>query len=294
MAREKKSEETKISETSETETKARKAKKVAKIALPTLQIRTEREIAMDFAIKLYRKFTKMIKSVVLFGSTVKQLATKTSDIDLIIIIDDCTIQWDAELIAWYREELGKLIKENPYRKALHINTVRLSTWWNDMLRGDPVVVNVIRWGEALIDFGGFFNPLKVLLQKGKIKSTPETIYTALQRAPIHISRSKAAILGAIEGLYWACVDSAHAALIAAKQVPPSPEHVPQMLKEQFVSKRLLNMRYVVWYRDLYILAHKTLHGDIVEIKGKEIDKWEERADLFVREMAKIVRKITEK
>ena len=68
-------------------------------------------------------------------------------------------------MAWYREELGKIITGNPYRKSLHVNTVKLSTWWDDMMKGDPVVINVLRYGDALIDFGGFFNPLKILLKE---------------------------------------------------------------------------------------------------------------------------------
>lgn len=257
----------------------------------TLGLLQERDIAYDFATKVYEKFDKIVKSIILFGSTAKRISASGSDIDIIMIIDDCSIQWDNELIAWYREELGKLIAANPYRKALHINTVRLSTWWNDMLIGDPVVINIIRWGEALIDFGGFFNPLKVLLQQGKIKSTPESIYTALQRAPLHMLRSKASVMNAIEGLYWACVDSAHAALIAAKQVPPSPEHITEMLKTEFADKNLLDEKYIVWYRDLYILAHKILHGTVTEIKGREIDLWTERTDEFVRAMAQLIKKI---
>jgi predicted nucleotidyltransferase/uncharacterized protein (UPF0332 family) len=258
---------------------------------PTLNILKEHDIAYDFATKVYEKFNKMIKSIILFGSTAKRIAESGSDIDLIIIIDDCTVQWDDELTAWYREELGKIISANPYRKSLHINTVRLSTWWNDLLRGDPVVINIIRWGEAMLDFGGFFNPLKILLQQGKIKSTPEAIYTALERAPLHMLRSKTAVLNAIEGLYWACVDSAHAALIAAKQLPPSPEQIAEMLKEQFVDNNLLDVKYVIWYRDLYILAHKILHGALIEIKGKDIDMWQQRTDEFVRVMAQLIKKI---
>lgn len=258
---------------------------------PTLNILREHDIAYDFATKVYEKFNKMIKSIILFGSTAKRISESGSDIDMIIIIDDCTVQWDDELTAWYREELGKIISANPYRKSLHINTVRLSTWWNDLLRGDPVVINIIRWGEAILDFGGFFNPLKILLQQGKIKSTPEAIYTALERAPMHMLRSKTSVLNAIEGLYWACVDSAHAALIAAKQLPPSPEQIAEMLKEQFVDKNLLDIKYVVWYRDLYILAHKILHGTVIEIKGKDIDLWQARTDEFVRVMAQLIKKI---
>ena len=70
----------------------------------------------------------------------------------------------------YREELDKILKGNPYKKNLHINTIKLSTWWEDLMRGDPVLINILRYGEAMIDFAGFFNPIKYLLINGKIKS----------------------------------------------------------------------------------------------------------------------------
>ena len=106
---------------------------VEKIKAPTLQLKLESEIAMDFAVKAYERFNKLIKSVVLFGSSVKQNAVAGSDIDIIIIIDDVAIIWDQELIAWYREELDRLLRQNPYQKDLHINTVKLSTWWEDLM-----------------------------------------------------------------------------------------------------------------------------------------------------------------
>jgi predicted nucleotidyltransferase/uncharacterized protein (UPF0332 family) len=260
---------------------------------PTLQIKSEREIAMDFATKVYQNFNKIVKSVILFGSSVKDNSLRESDIDIIIVIDDAAVQWDQELIAWYREELGKIIMRNPYKKELHINTVRLTTWWQDLMRGDPVVINVLRYGEPLIDFGGFFNPLKILLQEGKINSTPEAIYTCLQRAPQHLARSKAAELGAVEGIYWAMVDSAHALLIAAKILPPSPEHIPALLKEHFVDKGLLKMEYVTWYRDIFVLHKRIVHGDLLDVRGMELDEWQDRADDFIRIMAQIIEKIIE-
>ena len=271
-----------------------KVRKVSHKDFPTLKLINEKDIALDFATKAYQRFDKMIKSVVLFGSQAKNTAVAGSDIDIIIIIDDASIQWDQELIAWYREELGKIIQTNPYKRELHINSIKLTTWFQDLLRGDPVVINILRYGEAIIDFGGFFTPLKVLLQQGKIRSTPEAIYTCLQRTPSHIARSRASELNAIEGLYWAMVDSAHAALMAAKQVPPSPEHIPIMLKELFVDTGNLKMKQVINYRDLYVLHRKIVHGEITDLKGAEIDVWQANTDEFVQEMTRIVKEIVEK
>ena len=269
----------------------KKKRKINPENISTLKLKAESEIAMDFAAKIYKRFDKIIKSVILFGSTAKQTITKGSDIDIIIIIDDVSINWDQELIAWYREELGKILRQNPYNKELHINTVKLSTWWEDLMRGDPTVVNIIRYGEAMIDFGGFFEPLKHLLILGKIKSTPEAIYSCLERAPQHILRSKASELGSIEGLFWAMVDSAHAALIASNVSPPSPEHIPVDLKETFVNTGKLKMKYVIDYRDLYLLHKKISHGEVHDLKGVEIDEWQEKTEEFLKIMADLVNEI---
>jgi len=259
--------------------------------IPTLQLKSENDIAMDFAVKIYKKFDKIVKSIVLFGSSIKQNAVPGSDIDIMILIDDASIKWDQELIAWYREELEKIIQESPYKKSLHINTIKLTTWWEDLMRGDPVVLNILRYGEALIDAGGFFNPIKQLLIEGKIKSTPEAIYSCLQRAPLHFARSKMAELGAIEGLYWAMVDSAHAALIAANVSPPSPEHIPGELRTNFVNSGKLKMKYVDWFRDLNILHKKISHGEITDLKGVEIDDWQSKTQEFISVTAQLINEL---
>src|SRR3989344_1791159 len=217
---------------------------------PTLNLKTEWDIAMDFAQKVYQKFDKLVKSIVLFGSAVKHTDVIGSDIDVIIIVDDASVMFDEKLILWYREELADIVRQNPYKQELHINTIKLTTWWQDLSRGDPVVINIIRYGEVLIDFGGFFNPLKILLQDGKIKATPESIYTCLNRVPFHITRSKQSEISSVEGCYWAMVDSAQALLMAINLLPPSPEHIALLLKENFVDKGLLKIKYVVDFRDL--------------------------------------------
>ncbi len=258
---------------------------------PTLKFKSEREIAMDFAQKIYQKFDKLIKSVVLFGSSTKHTTTPGSDIDIIIIIDDASIQFDDKLVVWYREELGNIIRGNPYKKDLHINTIKLTTWWNDLFRGDPVVLNVIRYGDVLLDFGGFFNPFKILLQEGKIKPTPESIYTTLNRVPGHIARSKMAEISGIEGCYWAMVESAQALLMTVKVLPPSPEHIPLLLKEHFVDKKLMKLNYVTDFSEIYEMHRKVMHGEIRDIGGNVIDRWQEKAEIFFQLCMKIIKEI---
>jgi predicted nucleotidyltransferase/uncharacterized protein (UPF0332 family) len=250
-------------------------------------LESDQEIAYDFAVKAYKKFQDVVKSIALFGSTAKHTATSKSDIDIIIIVDDCTVLWDEELIAWYREELAKLISGEKYKKDLHINTVTLSTFWKEIKEGDPVAINVLRYGQPLVDHGGLFSPLKVLLRRGKIRPTPEAIYISLQRAPMHLSRSKYAILGAVEGLYWAMVDAAHAALMASGHSPPSPEHVYDMLKKVLPK---LPAKYTAYFKEVYQIAHNITHGNVKTIHGKHIDDLRTKAESFVNEMKKQVKR----
>ncbi|NCO11682.1 hypothetical protein CO038_01490 [Candidatus Pacearchaeota archaeon CG_4_9_14_0_2_um_filter_39_13] len=272
---------------------AKKKKRIISPSAVRFNPKNEKDIAMDFAVGVHKKFADLIKASILFGSQAKNQQGPGSDIDIILIIDDATIDWDMELIAWYREELGKIISANKNSVNLHINTIKLTSWWKDLMHGDPVVINILRYGEALIDIGGFFNPQKALLLSGRIHSTPEAIYESLQRAPQHLARSKMAEMGAIEGVFWAMVDSSQAALMTLGLLPPSPEHISSMLKESFVDSGLLNVEYIKWFRDIRSLYKEIEHGNVRDIKGADIDLWQERAQKFISKMAEVIDKTLE-
>lgn len=265
-----------------------KQKKVKKVSRKLV---SERDIAMDFALRVKEKFDRILKASILFGSQTKGNSNSKSDIDVILIVDDASIEWDMELIAWYREELGKIIAAKDYGRELHINTIKITTWWQDLIYGDPIVLNILRYGEPLIDVGGFFTPLKSLLEKGRIKSTPEAALVALQRAPIHLVRSRAAEMGAIEGIYWTMVDAAQAALITAGKMPPSPEQIPSAMKEAFVDTGMLSLGYVRAFNDIYQVHKNVTHGNVTDVKGSDIDRWQEVAQKFLSEMTLLVNKM---
>ena len=255
------------------------------------ELKTDRSIAMDFAEIVYKEFDTLIKSVILFGSAAKGKSIAGSDIDIILIVDDASIKFDEKFIIWYREKLGELIKNNPYKRDLHINTIKITTWWEDLQRGDPTVINIIRYGEALIDIGGFFSPLKMLLQEGRIKLTPESIYTVINRVPGHILRSRLSEMSSIEGCYWAYVESAQAILMALRVLPPSPEHIPALLQKHFVNKRLLNKKYIRYFIELSDLHKKIIHGAIKNLDGKIIDYYQEKSEEFFKIAINLLNKI---
>ena len=250
--------------------------------------------AYDFATKAYKQFNEVIKTIVLFGSVAKEKAKPSSDIDIIIIVDDCTIQWDQELIGWYREELARLIAKQTYAKKLHVNTVTLSTFWEELKEGEPLVINIIRYGQTLLDFGGFFEPLKVLLAKGKIRPTPEAVFTNLKRAYEHTFKANHLILSSIEGYYWAMVDAAQAALMALNEIPPSPEHISEMLDEHMVKTHMISRKNVDFFNDIRNISKKVLTGEIKKFEGKHIDEIRIKSEYFVENLKRITEEMIKK
>ena len=156
-----------------------------------------------------------------------------------------------------------------------------------MRNGDPIGINILRDGVALID-SGFFEPLQVLLKKGKIRPTSESIWTYYIRAPNTLHNSKWHLLQATLDLYWAVIDAAQAALMRQGEIPPTPEHVADLLEQKLVKKKLLEHKYVTIMRHFYKTMKMITHREVKEIKGEEYDKYYTAAEDFVERMREFV------
>jgi len=76
--------------------------------------------------------------------------------------------------------------------------------------------------------------------------------------------------------------------MTAGKLPPSPEHIPEMLREEFVEHGMLKMGYVRAMKDLYALHKSIVHRQLANIDGKIIDGWQETAEKFLGEMTRII------
>ena len=121
----------------------------------------DRDLARKFAKIVNAELGDLVSALVLFGSAARGSSNKSSDIDILIVTDDVHINMNKELVETYRIIIQKAVaKVNPDR--LHIQTLPLTTFWEYVRAGDPVAVNILRDGIALID-KGFFDPLQLLL-----------------------------------------------------------------------------------------------------------------------------------
>jgi hypothetical protein len=64
------------------------------------------------------------------------------------------------------------------------------------------------------------------------------------------------------------------------------------MRDVLVNRRLLDKKYLDWYKEIYITTHRLLRGESLDISGKEVQMWRERADEYIRAMAMVVKKST--
>lgn len=247
--------------------------------------REDLDTAYTFSAELHKELGTFVRAVVLFGSTARHAETASSDVDILVIMDDITMHLSQELVEAYRIIVEKLIAKVSTR--LHVTSLRLTSFWDYIRNGDPIGVNILRDGVALIDTG-FFEPLQILLKKGRIRPTNEAVWSYFVRAPNSLHNSKWHILQSVIDLYWAVIDAAHAALMKMGETPPSPSHVADILEKSLVKKGLLEKKYVTTMREFYRLSKAISHRQISEIKGADYDKYHQRASKFVERMKKFI------
>ena len=245
------------------------------------------DLAYDFTKKLYKEFGDFLKAVVLFGSTVRNKGEKQHDIDILVIVDDTSVFIGEDVTEAYRIITEKLIAS--VSTKIHVTTIKFTSFWNYMRAGDPIGINILRDGLPLID-KGFFAPMQVMLYQGRIRPTYEAIWTYFEQAPKTLDNSKWHIMQATLDLYWAVIDSAHAALMRKNEVPPTPEHVADILDRVYVKHRLLEKKYVDTMRKFYVLSKKITHREIKTISGQEYERYYQEAEAFVRRMKQLVEK----
>ncbi len=253
----------------------------------------DRTTAYAFAAKLYRELGKLCRAIVLFGSVAERdprdlhdphrdhnhgPVTPAGDIDILVVLDDVGVVLTDELITGYR-----VIGEQCARDVggrIHITTVTFTTFWEYARVADPVMVNVLRTGLPLIDTG-FFEPMQILLRQGRIRPTEESVWVYYLRAPQSLASSQGRLQQAVLDLYWACIDAAHAAVMAAGEVPTSPRHAADLLRSLYVERGLLEEQYAQTLEHFYQLGKDVMHRRVGAISAEYYDQLYAQAKAFV-------------
>jgi len=228
-----------------------------------------------------KKFEKYVYSYIIGGSMIyKGGATKTSEVDTYIIIDDTDVKRMPRL------ELKDKLRNIVYsyvmqakelagvKNDLHVQVWLLTEFWDGVKDANPVFYTVLRDAVALYDRGGFL-PWKLLLKMGKIKPSPESIdmfMSAGDKTKEIIKRRLIDIV--INDIYWG-VSMPTQGLLMLYGIPPTNAYeTVKEFKRIFVDKeKLVEKRYYDILEKVIITYYKGIdHDKIKEVSGKEVDE----------------------
>ncbi len=231
-----------------------------------------RDIAVKFADRVVDKFKEFIKSVVLFGSAARE--EEARDIDLLIIVDDTLLPWTVETYNTVYHEIGKILEDFEEKEKIHPNVLVLTAFVNNLIKGDPILVNIVRDGIPIYDVG-VFSAMQRLLRKGTFKPSPEAVQACFNRALIHEGRIKWKLLTTLIDVYWAMIMLSEAYLLKQGIIPRSPSEIPDQLKEI-----LKGEKYPEWLREIYNIQKEIARYQKKEVTIEELKKWLDRLKEF--------------
>ena len=245
-----------------------------------------------------KKFERYIVSYVLAGSLTQGRATKTSDIDVWIVIDDTDVKkmTRAELKDKLRAiiigmgiEAGELTK---VKNKLNIQVYILTDFWDSLKEANPIIFTLLRDGVPFYD-RGMFMPWKQLLRIGKIKPSPEAIDMFMNSGEQMLKRVELKLKDiGMEDIYYAILTPSQAALMMHGIPPPAPSETADLMRDIFVKKeRLLEEKFVKILEDNIILRKEIEHGTKKGVTGKDVDELLREAKKYLKRINRLFSQI---
>jgi uncharacterized protein (UPF0332 family)/predicted nucleotidyltransferase len=259
----------------------------------TAQQKKRLELAKKFKQEVLKKYQKLVKAIIIFGSVSRGDVHTKSDVDMLVIIDDTLGPISPEMkqkIDFELLDLGKAINKDIVVQP----TWTLTEFWDMARIGHPLLYTIVRDGWALYDTG-FFIPVRKLLEMGRIPTTLEAVERFMESVPKKIQRVESAKLFMIaEDLYYAMLNSSQAVLMFLGINPPPPKFTPDAIKEHLVDEDMLEKEYLEMIQDVIDFRKGVEHKEIKDIKGEELDEFIKKTKKFVERMEQLLASLEKK
>ncbi len=248
-----------------------------------------------------KKFEHYIVSYVIGGSIVRGQATKTSDLDVFVIVDDTDVKRMTRVEL--REKLRAIIIRYAFeacdiagvKNTLHPQVYILTEFWESVRDANPVIFTFIRDGVPLYD-RGTFTPWRLLLKMGKITGTPEAVekFIVMGTKIIEDIKNKLNDI-VVSDLYYSVLMPSQGVLMLYGLAPPTPKETVGLMRKIFVEKeKLLEAKYIAILEKVFTLYKQFEHEKIKAISGKEIDILLKQAEEYHKRLKKLVEQVEKK
>ncbi|BBL45498.1 nucleotidyltransferase [Nanobdella aerobiophila] len=227
-------------------------------------------IIINFSKDLIEKVDGLVKTIALFGSYAQNKENKKSDIDILILIDDIYANDLNISIPFYFDNLNKILSKEEYKK-IHPTTLTLTKFWNMILNGDPLILDILRKSNVIFDSSGIYGSLKRMLENGMIKTSPEYLETMRNKSQELYNYSYFLINKSFESLYNSVIYLIQYYLIKNKINVYSPEDIVEKLEELKKNKKI-KKDIVEYFREIYDTMKRLEHKDIDKIDLDNFNK----------------------
>jgi len=249
--------------------------------------RKKLKLAQEFCNAVLKKYKRIIKAIVVFGSLTRNDFTEKSDIDILVIIDDTLARFTPEMKEAFDFKLQDIARN--ISESISVQPAWTLTEFWDMARiGHPLLYTIVRDGWALYDTG-FFIPVRKLLEQGKIPHTIEAVEFLMQNAPKKISRVENIKLFMIaEDLYYAVLNASQAVLMYMGRQSPAPKQIIKDVYEYIVKTNMLEKKYLKYIERILKFRKDVEHKKIKNVSGEKLDKFIQMAKEYVEKMENIL------
>lgn len=251
----------------------------------------------SFSDKFLKQYGRSVSSII-----VRKYSEINESVEIIIFIDDLNniitnqqtelIKSDALEIAYSNREItysNKTADKMPIKAEVML----ASELWAGLKSNAAATLEILREGIVFHD-NGFLIPIQDLLLTGKIRPSKESQNTYFVKAENSLKSSTTNVSKAVLDLYWAVIDTAHAAVMVAGITPPSPKELAETFRKELVVRNLIHKRCADIIEEFYDRAKKIMHKEIFEITGKEFDRYLNDAQFFIRETEAFVKEHADK
>jgi predicted nucleotidyltransferase/uncharacterized protein (UPF0332 family) len=251
------------------------------------------KLAEKFKDEVIKKYSKIVKAVVIFGSFTRGDFREKSDVDMLVIYDDTAARLTPEGKLRFDNDLRKIAKEISPDVSVQ-PAWSLTEFWDMARIGHPLLYTIVRDGWALYD-SGFFIPVRKLLEAGKIPATLEAVEKFMNSVPLKIKRVEAAKLFMIaEDLYYAMLNATQAIIMFLGRIPPTPKYTPKAVEEYLISTKLLEKEYLDDLKEIIEFRKGVEHKEIKSVSGQKLDELIEKTKKYVSRMEQLLLQLEKK
>jgi len=254
------------------------------------------KVLLKIANELIKKYDGLIKAIWTYGSYSRGDAKPSSDIDIMILIDDVTqkinIIKQNEIYLFSKFISEKMMSDNKIKNEIHLQPPKTLTDWWDLLRsGEPWVFTGMRDSKIIYDPSGFVEPIKRLLIRGSLHGTKEKGFALLKRAKNKYEKlRKKMMIDVMSKILNSMVETTQAVLIYYGEAPVYEDELVEKLRD-LVKKKLIKETNVLYLEDIYRVNKLIENGDIRTIKVKDIERYISRGMKFIESMEKLFERL---